>query len=177
MAAARWIASIWLACAPALVAHAEPDEATLGKDLGYPAGTAFNWYVNPYRVGSWSAMDQVRGLPTRNVDRGTRPVTPLRAAAPPAAITYRYRNLAYTLDEYLERQRITSLLILKDGEIVAERYRYGRSADSRFLSFSMAKSVVSLLVGISLEQGLIASLDDPAGKYAAELAGSAYGAT
>ena len=122
-------------------------------------------------------MDQVKGLPTRNVGRGTGPVTPLPAAARPPAIGYRYRNLGYTLDDYLERQRVTGLVILKDGEIVAERYRYGRSADARFLSFSMAKSVISMLVGVALEQGLIASLDDPAEKYAAALAGSAYGAT
>jgi CubicO group peptidase (beta-lactamase class C family) len=122
-------------------------------------------------------MDQVKGLSTRKVDRGTGPVTPLPAAAQPPAISYRYRNLGYTLDDYLERQRVTGLVVLKNGEIVAERYRFGRTADARFLSFSMAKSVTSLLVGVAVEQGLIASLDDPAEKYAPELAGSAYGAT
>ncbi|MEO8652519.1 MAG: serine hydrolase [Ramlibacter sp.] len=177
MDATRWLASMVLALATALVAHAEPDEAALGKSLGYPAGTAVNWYVNPYRVGSWSAMDQVKGLPTRSVDRGTGPVAPLPAAAQPPQIAYRYRNVGYTLDDYLEHQRVTGLMILKDGEIVAERYRYGRSADARFLSFSMAKSVISMLVGIALEQGQIASLDDSAEKYVAALAGSAYGAT
>jgi CubicO group peptidase (beta-lactamase class C family) len=177
MGAARWVASIALSLATALAAHAEPDEATLGKGRGYPVGAAFNWYVNPYRVGSWSAMDQVKGLSTRKVDRGTGPVIPLPAAAQPPAISYRYRNLGYTLDDYLERQRVTGLVVLKNGEIVAERYRFGRTADARFLSFSMAKSVTSLLVGVAVEQGLIASLDDPAEKYAPELAGSAYGAT
>jgi CubicO group peptidase (beta-lactamase class C family) len=177
MGAARLLASVLLAVAPVLAAHAEPDEARLGKDLGYPIGVASNWYVNPYRVGSWSAMDRVKGMATRRVDRGTGPVAPLPAAAQPPAISYRYRNLGYTLDDYLERQRVTGLVILKNGEIVAERYRYGRSADARFLSFSMAKSVTSMLVGIALDRGLIASLDDRAEKYAAELAGSAYGAT
>ncbi len=41
----------------------------------------------------------------------------------------------------------------------------------------MAKSVTSLLLGIALDKGIIASLDDPAEKYAKSLAGSAYGAT
>jgi len=41
----------------------------------------------------------------------------------------------------------------------------------------MAKSVTSLLVGIALEKGLIASLDDPAEKYVTALAGSGYGGT
>jgi CubicO group peptidase (beta-lactamase class C family) len=170
-------ALIVLALAPVGLAHAEPDEAVLGKQRGYPTGSLVSWYLNPYRVGSWSGMDRVEGLPIRAVARGTGPVTPLPQAADRPPIRYTFRNIGYTLDEYLERRRVTGLIILKNGEIVVERYRYGRSEDARFLSFSMAKSVTSMLVGLALDKGLIASLDDPAGKYAKELAGSAYGAT
>jgi CubicO group peptidase (beta-lactamase class C family) len=167
-----------LAAGVAPAVRAEPDEARLGKEQGYPIGAtkAASWFVNPYRVGSWSAMDQVKGLPIRVVPRGPT-VSPLAVAAQPATIRWRFRNLDYTLDDYLERQRVTSLLILKDGQIVAERYRYGRTPEARFLSFSMAKSVASMLVGIAADKGAIASLDDPAGKYAKDLAGSAYGST
>jgi CubicO group peptidase (beta-lactamase class C family) len=161
----------------ALSASAEPDEGLLGKERGYPIGdNSGSWYANPYRVGSWSAMDQVRGLPVRPVSRGDV-VAPLPAVADPPTIRYRFRDVGYTLDDYLERQRVTGLIVLKNGQIVAERYRYGRTPQARFLSFSMAKSVTSLLVGIALDKGLIASLDDPAQKYAQELAGSAYGTT
>lgn len=163
-----------LAAAP--VVQAEPDAALLGQDQGYPVGSLATWYSQPYRVGSWSAMDRVQGLPTRPVARGST-VSPLPAAAQPAVIRYRYRNLGYTLDDYLERNRVTGLLVLKNGEIVAERYRYGRTPEARFLSFSMAKSMTSLLVGIAASRGVIASLDDPAEKYAKALAGSPYGAT
>jgi CubicO group peptidase (beta-lactamase class C family) len=165
-----------LALLPAL-ALAEPDESLLGKDLGYPVGGAVNWYSNPQRVGSWSAMDRVKGLPMRVVSRGTGDVLALPVAKERPPIRYRFRNLGYTLDDYLERQRVTGLLVIKNGEIVAEHYRYGRADSARFLSFSMAKSVTSMLVGIALDKGLIASLDDPAGKYAKDLAGSSYGAT
>jgi CubicO group peptidase (beta-lactamase class C family) len=149
----------------------------LGKSQGYPAGSSAGgtWYQNPYRVGSWSAMDKVSGIRTRAVGKPAQ-AQPLERMASPPAIKYRYRNLSYTLDEYLERQRATGLLILKDGKIVAERYRYGRTEDARFLSFSMAKSVTSLLVGVAHSKGAIASLDDPAQKYARDLEGSPYGA-
>lgn len=158
-------------------AVAEPDEALLGKDQGYPVPTQPGaWGRNPYRVGSWSAMDRVPGVQVRNVARSGE-VAPLPVAAQPPQIRYRFRNIGYTLDEYLERHRVTGLLILRNGEIVAERYRYGRTPDARFLSYSMAKSVTSMLVGIALERGAIASLDDPAQKYATALAGSPYGAT
>ena len=157
-------------------AQAEPDESVLGKARGYPAGTnSVNWYGNAYRVGSWSAMDKVPGLPARPVAKGVV-ATPLPPAASPVAIQWKLQGAAYSLDDYLERQRVTGLLILKNGEIVAQRYRYGRSDAARFLSFSMAKSVTSLLVGIAADKGSLA-LDDAAGKHAKELAGSPYGDT
>ncbi|MCG2594522.1 beta-lactamase family protein [Ramlibacter sp. XY19] len=157
-------------------AHAEPDAAQLGQARGYPLGGATTWAQVPYRVGSFSALDQVPGIVVRRVDASTAP-QPLPRMADAPAIRYRFRNLDYTLDDYLERQRATGLLILKDGQVVAERYRYGRQPDARFLSFSMAKSVTSLLVGVAQAQGAIASLDDPAQKYAKELQGTPYGET
>src|SRR4051812_20555714 len=90
------------ALVPAL-ALAEPDEALLGKDLAYPVGGAANWYSNPQRVGSWSAMDRVGGLAMRVVSRGSGDVTPLPAAKERPSIRYRFRNIGYTVDEYLER--------------------------------------------------------------------------
>lgn len=157
-------------------ARAEPDEAALNKANGYPIGSAANWYTEAYRVGSWSALDKVRGVQTRVVARPAQ-ASPLPHAANPAPIAYRYKGAGYTLADYLDRQRTTGLIVLKNGEIIAEHYRYGRKDDARFLSFSMAKSVTSLLVGKALSLGLIASLDDPAEKYAKDLAGSPYGAT
>ena len=168
--------AILCACHTVHAVHAEPDEELLGKSQSYPTGTAGSWYNNPYRVGSWSALDKVPGVQTRVVPRAAKARTLPRATESPE-ISYRYKNLSYTLADYLDRQRVTGLLVLKNGEIAAEYYRYGRKEDARFLSFSMAKSVTSLLIGQALERGLIASLDDRADKYVTSLAGSPYGAT
>lgn len=156
--------------------YAEPDEGILGKAQNYPSGSISTWYGNAYRVGSWSAMDQVAGFKTRLVERSSE-VRTLPRVATPVALNYRFRNLNYSVAEYLERQRITGLLVLKNGEIVTENYRYGRQDSARFLSFSMAKSVTSLLIGVAHTRGLITSLDDTADKYVKALADSPYGAT
>lgn len=173
---ACWLVAAW-GGVHTLPARAEPDEVVLGKPQNYPVGTnTANWYRNPYRVGSWSALDRVPGVQTRTVARPAQSrALPRMPEAP--AIRYSYRNLGYSLDEYLQRQRTTGLLILKNGAIVAEHYRYGRAEDARFLSFSMAKSVTALLIGIAQERGHIASLDDTAQTYVKPLQGSAYGAT
>lgn len=171
-------AAALLLCAAVLAggARAEPDEHVLGMLEGYPRGMAATLFAESHRVGAWSALDAVPGVLVRHVRAPAQPL-PLPRAEAPAEIRYRFRGADYTLKDYLDRHRATGLLVLKDGRIVAEHYRYRRTEDARFLSFSMAKSVTSLLVGIALEQGAIASLDDPAAKYARELEGSAYGAT
>jgi hypothetical protein len=63
--------------------HAEPDEERLGKALGYPIGDAQTFFSNPFRVGSWSALDKVPGIQTRLVPGAAQPSPLPRAAAPP----------------------------------------------------------------------------------------------
>lgn len=171
-------AAALLLCAVALAGtgRAEPDADRLGAPLGYPVGNGATHFLEQNRVGSWSALDQVPGVRVRRVPAPPQAQPMPRAEAPPE-IRYRFRNISYTLQDYLDRQRVTGLLVLKDGRIVAEHYRYGRREDARFVSFSMAKSVTALLLGVALEQGLVASLDDPAEKYVADLQGTPYGAT
>ena len=75
-------ATVCLGCALALPAGAEPDEDALGKALGYPLGTSATWYDMPYRVGSWSALNRVPGILSREVRRSATPTALPRAAQP-----------------------------------------------------------------------------------------------
>ena len=83
----------------------------------------------------------------------------------------------YTIDDFLAHQRITGLLVIKDGQILDERYQYDRKDSDRFISHSMAKSITSIAIGIALAEKKIASLDDTIAKYEPKLAGSPYGET
>jgi CubicO group peptidase (beta-lactamase class C family) len=116
-------------------------------------------------------------LPSLPVPRGTA-VAPL-VAGEPLADDFRYAHDGARLgiDDYLARRPITGLLVLKDDKLVLERYAHGGTPATRFLSASMAKSVVGLLVGIALDEGKIRSIDDMARTYVPALAGSAYGDT
>lgn len=53
-----------------------------------------------------------------------------------------------------------AVIILHDGKVVAERYATGFTPDSRFMSWSVAKTVTAVMVGILVSDGRL-SLDDP----------------
>ncbi len=54
-----------------------------------------------------------------------------------------------------------AVLIVRDGRLIAERYAPGYTADMRYISWSMAKTVTSMLVGFLVEDGRL-DLDAPA---------------
>lgn len=78
------------------------------------------------------------------------------------------------LDDFMARRRTAGFLILKNGEVALERYGMGNGPESRWASFSIAKSMTATLVGAALHDGAIGSLDDACGLYLPQLHGSAY---
>lgn len=156
-------------------AHAAPDEGVLGKDRGYPIqrfGPAFTMFAEEFKVGTFSHMDKV--LWPRTIKASPSPSSLVKAQRVPD-ISYPFENETFTLDDFMDRQRVTGLLIIKDNSIVVERYQYDRKQDMRLASFSMAKTVAALLVGVAQGEGLITSLDDTAEKYSPDLKNSAWG--
>jgi len=155
-------------------AAAAPDEERLGKADGYPferLGPHFSLLTERTKIGNFTNMERI--FWPREIAAPAE-ARPLARSPEPLSVKYVYQGKTYTIEDLLSRQRITGLLVLKDDTIVYERYQYDRSAADRFASFSMAKTVVALLVGIALHEGRIASLEDAALKYAPELRGTAY---
>ena len=79
---------------------------------------------------------------------------------------------------WAEARNVTAVVVLRDGAIVHESYRLGTQPDDLRISWSVAKSVLSLLLGTLVADGSITDLDAPVTRYLPELQGSAYdGAT
>lgn len=74
------------------------------------------------------------------------------------------------LSELLRASEMTAFLVIKDDAIVFEAYDHGYDRATPSLSFSMAKSVLSLLVGCALDDGILRSIDQPVTDYVPELA-------
>src|SRR5258706_13734437 len=110
-------------------------------------------------------MDEI--FPSRLVHKAPEPSRLGRVAEPRIPV----------LDDYLAESLTTGLLIARGDTILVERYQYDRTDRQRFTSWSMAKTVTSMLVGVAIAEGHIRSVDDLAAAYVPELAGTEYGKT
>jgi len=98
--------------------------------------------------------------------RGSAAISPLPKGAD--------MTLPEGTDQWIKDRAVTSLLVLQGGEIRHESYHLGTTPGDRRVSWSVAKSYLSALFGVLIEEGAIASLDDPVTKYAPLLIDSAY---
>jgi CubicO group peptidase (beta-lactamase class C family) len=79
------------------------------------------------------------------------------------------------LIEYLDRTSTAAFVVLRDDRIVYERYARGYDERSLLNSFSIAKSMISTLVGIAVAEGRISGLDATVADYRPDFAPTAYG--
>ena len=115
----------------------------------------------------------MQGLyPTRVIRRG--PEVRALPTGPQLEVVYEAEGRHIGIDDFVRRYPATGLLILHRGQVVCERHARGHAPETRWISFSMAKSITSTLVGAALHEGLIGSLDDPVVKTVPRLRGSAY---
>ena len=73
-------------------------------------------------------------------------------------------------DGFLRDSGTLAFLVAHQDRLVYERYFHGAGRQTRQTSFSVAKSVLSTLVGIAVDDGLIGSISDPVTRYLPELA-------
>lgn len=95
----------------------------------------------------------------------------------PEAKSYNQKELTPALSEILSRSESVAFFVAKNDSILQEHYWDGYSANSRSNSFSMAKSIVTMLTQIAIQKGTLNSwnqkvkqlLPELKGKYADEL--------
>lgn len=121
-------------------------------------------------VGNFSNMNTM--FESRPVPSGaTSPPLPTQLQPLPETVTG--RGLTLNVEDTLAKTKTTSLLVMRDGKIIHEEYRLGTKADDQRISWSVAKSVLSLATGVAVERGLL-DLDRAVETYEPSLVGSAY---
>jgi len=121
------------------------------------------------------AYANIEKLAPVNTIRAGGQVYPLPVAARDySAFRYDRKGTRQSIDEFMQQMNVVGLLVISDGRIVLERYAQGHTAETPWISNSVAKSVTSLLYGAAIRDGLIKSLDDLVTTYQPELKGSSY---
>ena len=146
--------------------------AALAADPPPPpaGGSILAWTPEQQRYG-YRNMEKV--TPVEVVARGAK-VRELPLAASQIDPKWTWNGQAQTVDSYMTAMNTSGVVVLKDGQIVLERYGLDRKPDERWTSFSVAKSVTATLVGAAIKDGKIKSLDDVVTNYIPQLKGGAY---
>jgi CubicO group peptidase (beta-lactamase class C family) len=140
-----------------------------------PAGLLvdkYSYMAQPYNFYYFHHMDKL-GLRTDRIRKGDR-IYPLREPTKPPVIEYTFRGSRYSLDDYFKRNFVTGFLVLHNDQIVVERYFHEADQNSKFVSQSLSKSIISILIGAAVEDGLIESVEDPVTTYLPYLSESGY---
>lgn len=74
-------------------------------------------------------------------------------------------NRLNLLERQIKKDNITSCLIYQQDQVIFEYFKNRKSRDKLFNVHSVTKSVVSILVGIAIDQGLIERVNAPISQY------------
>jgi CubicO group peptidase (beta-lactamase class C family) len=146
-----------------------------GRRDGYPSCGRID-YVDKQRCRVATFSNFEANFPSRPI-AAPKTASPLQRAVQEPEFSYSWNGRTLTVEDYLNRQPITGFLIARGNTILLERYQYARTDSQRLTSFSMAKTITALLIGLAVRDGAIKSIGDQAQTYAPEVAGTEYGKT
>lgn len=92
----------------------------------------------------------------------------------PLPETFSYNGQEIDLQDFLKDQWTTGLIVTKDGKITFESYWLGNDETTKTISWSACKPMISALVGIALDEGLIKDINEPVTDYVPFLKGTGY---
>ena len=154
-------------------AHAEVPYVDPSEDAAH--------FGDPAHILFWEPKQKVAGFrnlvsifPARRVEAGGAVLALPDSETPITELTYEFEGESLGIDDYMNRGHVVGLIAVQDGQVVLERYAAGNDAASRWVSFSVAKSVVSMLAGAAILDGYIESVHEPVTAYLPRLKGSAY---
>lgn len=113
-------------------------------------------------------------LPSRRMRASATPVELPEGDAVALPETYDHEGAVKDVERFFVETDTAALLVLKDGVIRHERYALTGGRDRTWISWSVAKSFVSALVGIAIEEGAIPGVDAPISDWVRVEPGSAY---
>lgn len=154
--------------------------AAMGAAGTAMARTAKPPAIDPAKVLFLEGADQLYAYrnmdklyPTRSI-RAPAAAKPWPRAAAALDIRYTYNGKTWDTGSFMADNRVTAMVIVRDGHIALERYGLGNDENTLWTSFSVAKSLTSTLIGAAIKDGYIGGVDDPVTKYLPVLKGAGW---
>ena len=152
------------------------DDSATYRHSEEPIGTVREVYDGrlypDIQVNTFRNIDRL--FPTRTVRRGTTIRELPLSSGPLGEFSYSADGKTYDLFDVLSLNRVSGILVIKDGGIVFEQYLLGNQADSRWMSMSVVKSMTATLIGAAIQDGYIETIDDPVVRYLPRFKDTAY---
>ena len=89
-------------------------------------------------------------------------------------VTYEWQGGRKTIQEFLRTTETDIVAFVREGEVIADFYENGWSADVRHQPWSVTKTFIAATVGIAVAEGRVRSVQDPIEAYIPELVGTAW---
>ena len=146
------------------------DMASDEENFGDPNKQLF-WNLEQ-KIAGFRNMDKLSW--TRSVPAGDSPYPLSKEEVDLGTVKFEFADETWTVNDYVARQKVAGLIVVNNDSIAYERYELGNTDQSRWVSYSVAKSVTSLLIGAALQDGYIESIDEKIPDYLPRLRNSPY---
>lgn len=143
-----------------------------------PLLTLNSCHVGRFFVWNFAGINDYKKFPARTVvpsgpDFQFADATDSGVLKMPREITLKQK--AYTFEEAMEKSGTVAYLVIRNDSILYEQYFNRYDQASVVPSFSIAKSFVSALVGIAIDEGHIKSTMEPVTRYLTDLDEATFG--
>ena len=123
--------------------------------------TRFIHYPNPIaaiKLGLAPASKTPTLMPWHTVNPASTPISwPTATEAMPATVAWKGAQIKW--QDFLDTTHTNAFLVVRNGVITYEYYNKGMSESTQLPSYSMAKTMTSLIIGQLIEQGKIKESD------------------
>ncbi|MDG1229831.1 MAG: serine hydrolase [SAR86 cluster bacterium] len=143
--------------------------------------SSYDEVLSPKTILFWNTEQKLHGFknmedifPTRLIRKSKNPYPFTYEPRSLDGLTYKYKGKKYSLEDYIQAFKVAGLIVIRDGKILYESYNFGNNEQSKWVSFSVTKSVTSMLLGAAIKDGFINSVNDPIISYLPQLKNSHY---
>jgi CubicO group peptidase (beta-lactamase class C family) len=117
----------------------------------------------------------IRGVfPIRTVSAGDSVKALNKAYQDFAELRYEVDGKHYSLEDFYARKATRGIIVVQGDDIKLEYYSPGHNEETRWVSFSVTKSLTSMLIGAAVKDGYIESVDEKVADYLPRLKGTSY---